>query len=390
MIVRRYSGKTADEALDVARRDLGPDVVVLLTKRLAGDPLGERVEVVVAVDAQSVRRREESGAFLRRGPQIVGVGAPSAPIQADAVAPRSEEERPSSDEPRPDSSSVDRLQARRARHAYGTPPPHYRIPLAQLLRERLEEQGVEEEVIHLFVREFGTTEPNVEDELTAAREILRRGLAKSLPIVGEMRPTKETRVLAFVGPTGVGKTTTIAKLAARTYLTEKRPVRLVTVDTYRIAGAEQLRTYGRILGVPCEVAMTPAALSEIVERARPGELVFLDTPGRSPTNRQQLIELRNLLDAVPRDETYLLVSGTTRSIDLWEIARGFYPLAPNRLIFTKLDEAANYGNIVNFTYHQRLPLSYFTTGQTVPDDIETASPDRLASLLLRTRRLFYC
>jgi flagellar biosynthesis protein FlhF len=226
--------------------------------------------------------------------------------------------------------------------------------------------------------------------MTAAREILRRGLAKSLPIAGEMRKKKSTSVVAFVGPTGVGKTTTIAKLAARAYLTDKRPVRLVTVDTYRIAGAEQLRTYARILGVPCDVVMTPAALCDVVDGAQPGELVFLDTPGRSPHNRQRLVELRHVLDAVERDETYLLVSGTTRSVDLWEVARGFHTLEPNRLIFTKLDEAANFGNIVNFAYRQQLPLSYFTTGQTVPDDIESVSPDRLASLLLRTRRLVYC
>lgn len=397
MIVRRYYGETVEEATEAARRDLGPHVVVLLTKRLSEDPTDRRVEVVVAVEAQSVRNHYEVE-FPPRPP----VRSRSTPSKAggEEVA-FSLRERSSVSEPlrepipqvgAPGTSSLERLRTQQARNAYGGSPTRsgYRPPMVQLLRERLEEQEVEEELIQLFVQELGPAEPEGEEELTVAREVLRRGLAKNLPIAEERHSKKKTTVLAFVGPTGVGKTTTIAKLAARAHLSERRPVRLVTVDTYRIAGAEQLKVYGRILGVPCHVAMTPVELSEIVSRAEPDELLFLDTPGRSPQNRSQLLELRNLLDAVERDETYLLVSGTTRNADLWEVVRGFHPLHPNRLIFTKLDEATTFGNIVNFTYRQRMPLAYFTTGQTVPDDIESVSPEKLARLLLRGRRSLFC
>lgn len=403
MIVRRYYGETVDEAMEAAKRDLGAHVVVLLTKRLSPDPSDERVELVVAVDAQNANLRDDTELIPRRDVrERRDVSHPlrgyatrhttASAIREEPPPPARQQQQPQAQVDAREGSSVERLRTERARNAYGGPPqrPQYRTPMTQLLRERLQEQEVDEEVIRLFVEELGGAEPDSDDDVSAAREVLRRGLAKSLPIAGEMRKKKGTSVVAFVGPTGVGKTTTIAKLAARAHLTDKRPVRLVTVDTYRIAGAEQLRTYARILGVPCDVVMTPAALSDAVDGAEPGELVFVDTPGRSPANRQQLVELRNVLDAVERDETYLLVSGTTRSVDLWEVARGFHALEPNRLIFTKLDEAANFGNIVNFSYRQRLPLSYFTTGQTVPDDIESVSPDRLASLLLRTRRLVYC
>lgn len=397
MIVRRYYGETVEEATEAARRDLGPHIVVLLRKRLSDDPTDRRVEVVVAVEAQNVRSRYEIDFPHKRH---VRSRSPSTSARGEAVALHLREESAVSEPFReavpqvgaPETSPLERLRVQQAQNAYGGSPARSRCcpPMLQFLRERLEEQEVEEELIQLFVRELGPTEPEGEEELTVIREVLRRGLAKALPIAGERRPKRERTVLAFVGPTGVGKTTTIAKLAARAHLLERRSVRLVTVDTYRIAGAEQLKVYARILGVPCDVATTPAELSEVVHAAEPGELLFLDTPGRSPQNRPQLLELRNLLDAVERHETYLLVSGTTRNIDLWEVMRGFHPLHPNRLIFTKLDEATTFGNIVNFTYRQRLPLAYFTTGQIVPDDIESVSPEGLARLLLRGRRPVFC
>ncbi|MBM3215310.1 flagellar biosynthesis protein FlhF [Candidatus Poribacteria bacterium] len=391
MIVRRYHGASTDEAVARAHEDLGALAVILLTKRTE---LG--VEVVAAVDT--------TAAGASRQPEATTVRTGDAPASARTEWTRTQLARarsgykssavraPQVDPDTTTSPVVARARREQAQRAYGVATPsetRTRTPAIQLLRDRLSEQEVEEAVIQTFIRELGESHLEPSANMDTVREAVRRGIDKHLKVAGEIRTQEASHLIAFVGPTGVGKTTTIAKLAARYHLQEKRPVRLVSVDTYRIAGADQLRTYARILGVPCDVAATPQGLAEIRQQAPRGEMLFLDTPGRSPRNSQQLAELRHLLDAAEPSETHLVVSSTTRLADLWEIARGFHALDPNRLIFTKLDESASYGNIVNFSYHQRLPLAYFTTGQTVPDDIEAASPDRLAQLLLRTRRLRY-
>ena len=190
------------------------------------------------------------------------------------------------------------------------------------------------------------------------------------------------RVVAFVGPTGVGKTTTIAKLAAYHHVVARRRVAILTVDTYRIGAVEQLRTYAEILDVPCEVAVTPGDVTMALGRHRDADLIFLDTTGRSPRNEMGIGELRPFLGAAKPTETHLLLAATGRISDLVETADRFRSLGVNRLGFTKLDETGSYGPLFNVSYLADLPLGYLTTGQEVPDDIEEASAERIAALVV--------
>jgi flagellar biosynthesis protein FlhF len=191
------------------------------------------------------------------------------------------------------------------------------------------------------------------------------------------------KVVALVGPTGVGKTTTVAKLAANFALREKYRVALITADTYRIAAVEQLKTYADLIGIPIEVVYTPKELRNALYQHQDKQLVLIDTAGRSPSNQPQMAELEALMAVDSSIEKQLVLSATTKFTEGLDAVRRFQDSNPQKYLFTKIDEACNLGTVFSLLYHAPKPLSYITTGQNVPDDIEPADPDRLTTLMLR-------
>jgi len=189
------------------------------------------------------------------------------------------------------------------------------------------------------------------------------------------------RVWALVGPTGVGKTTTIAKLAAYFSLKLARKVLLLTIDTYRIGAVDQLATYARILGLPLKVAASPRELKSCLEERGEQDLVLIDTAGRSPNNTGLLDELRDFLTISPIIGSHLVVSATTKEGDLKRIIAGFGRLPLEGYICTKLDETDEYLPLFNQLVPTRRPLTYFTHGQRVPEDLEQVTKARIARLL---------
>jgi flagellar biosynthesis protein FlhF len=216
-----------------------------------------------------------------------------------------------------------------------------------------------------------------------ARLFLRRVIADFIPVAPpiQLDPGK-TRVAALVGPTGVGKTTTLAKLAAFAQLKLKQKVALVTLDTYRMGAVDQLQQYAQILQVPLHVALTVEDLRSAFRFYQDRALVLIDTPGHSPKDTETLGQMRALLDELPEVETHLVLSATTKPRDLAEIAARYEPLHPTRLLFTKLDETSTYGPILSTLARVKLPLSYLGTGQEVPDALELATSRRVADLIL--------
>jgi flagellar biosynthesis protein FlhF len=195
------------------------------------------------------------------------------------------------------------------------------------------------------------------------------------------------KVVALVGPTGVGKTTTIAKLAANFRLRDGIRMGLVTVDTYRIAAVEQLRTYAEIIDLPMKVVTSPNEMSRALSELRGMDLVLIDTAGRSPKDEPRIQELRQLLDEAQVDETHLVLSLTSSTKSLEAGVDKFAAAGVTSLILTKLDEALGMGGLLSIARRVPLPISYVTTGQDVPDDIETASARRLSRLILGEDRL---
>lgn len=252
------------------------------------------------------------------------------------------------------------------------------------LREQLNRLGLEPPVIEDLIK-AGTTELTSEADFSAWLNYCKQLLAAKLMFSEPLKTGPDTRqqIIALIGPTGVGKTTTIAKLAAKISLFEKKKVGLVTIDTYRIAAVEHLKTYAEIMSLPVEVVYTPADLETAFANLSDYDVILIDTAGRSPRNQTMMEELRKFI-AAPEIETILLViSATTQYRDMLNIEQKFSRIAYTHLVFTKLDETGSLGPLVSLAWNCKRPISYLTTGQSVPDDIEVAKPDRLITDLFK-------
>jgi flagellar biosynthesis protein FlhF len=192
----------------------------------------------------------------------------------------------------------------------------------------------------------------------------------------------ESRVIALVGPTGVGKTTTIAKLAAFGALQAKAGVALITLDTYRIAAVEQLKTYAKIMEIPLHVALNVNELRQAIQFHQDKGLILIDSAGHGQHDEQGMENLRDMLGGQNDIETHLVLSATTKSSDLTDIVARFEALSPKYLVFTKLDETSSYGSLFNQIVRTKKPVSFLTMGQNVPEDFEFATKDLLAGLFL--------
>jgi flagellar biosynthesis protein FlhF len=185
-----------------------------------------------------------------------------------------------------------------------------------------------------------------------------------------------------VGPPGSGKTTCLVKLAVNYGLAARRPVLLLSMDTYRVAAAEQLRAYAAILGVGFQVLETVTALAQAIEENRGKELIFVDTPGLGLGETADFSRMAQFLSGRSDIDTQLVVSSSMKSADLSRVVDGFEVFRPQRLIFTKLDETGSFGAILNEAVRTGKPLSFFTGGQRIPEDLEAATKNRLAELIL--------
>jgi flagellar biosynthesis protein FlhF len=212
--------------------------------------------------------------------------------------------------------------------------------------------------------------------------MLQELAAREFRVSGPITPGRRQRAVALVGPTGVGKTTTIAKLAGQLRHAGGLNVAVITLDTYRIGAVAQMRIYADLLGIPLHVVRTPVEMRAALEAARGADIVLVDTTGRSPREPEGIALTRRLLREVPDVEVHLVTSATTKGVDLEEILRRFRPLDYRRVLVTKLDEVRTYGPLLGLALQHQLVISYLSTGQEVPDDLEAATPRRLASLLV--------
>jgi flagellar biosynthesis protein FlhF len=225
------------------------------------------------------------------------------------------------------------------------------------------------------------------EELTrpvAVRERLVAAIAARIPTADVVAAAVggRPRVIVLIGPTGVGKTTTIAKLAARFKLAQQKQVGLITIDTYRIAAVDQLKTYAQILEVPLRTVLRPGELDEALAAMAGLDVVLLDTAGRSPADAPRLRQMTTFLDAARPDEVHLVVSATAGRACAQRVLESFALLGANRWILSKLDEGETFGIAMNVAAATKTPLSFITTGQEVPDDIAAPSPGKLADLIV--------
>jgi flagellar biosynthesis protein FlhF len=264
-----------------------------------------------------------------------------------------------------------------------TPAGRNEIREMAILREALAEYGIEAEAAEAIEQiAWENLSPRQLQNPERLGEFFREAVQELIRIAEPFHTNrKQQRRIALIGPTGVGKTTTIAKLAASYLLHGGARTALVTIDTYRIAAVEQLKVYGEIMNLPVEVVITPEQLQEAFARHQDKDLILIDTAGRSPRDVPSLEELNRFLGPEAGTENHLVLAAPTRDSELQETVRRFGCLPLHSLIFTKLDECEQRGSLLNVPLRRNLPVSYLTNGQRVPEDLVVAEPAALAGFI---------
>ncbi len=377
------------EALEQVKRQLGKDAVILHTRAftkggvlgLGGRPM---VEITAARSVSDLPVYARTAKMPRRsGSQCAtaeGAASQMAPAATEPSLRREVASSALSAEMGALKSLVHEL-VRETRRARGPSLPDDLLDTYLRLAEAQVSEEIAEDLVSRVRDELG--EAGLRDR-EAARRRLAGYIESMLPTAGPIQVSTKggPTVIALVGATGVGKTTTIAKLAANFRLRENRKVGLITVDTYRIAAVEQLRTYAQIIDVPLEVVMTPTQLPASLERLSHCDVVLIDTAGRSQNDPVRMSELKAYLEQAKPHEVHLVLSSTSSQPVIDQVLERFSELDIDRVIFTKLDEAIGFGVILTSLQKVSAQLSYVTAGQDVPDDIEIGQASRVADLIL--------
>lgn len=407
MQIRKYEVFEIADALKAIKKELGPDAVILSTREIRKEGFGllsrTLIEVTAAVDPPSPMQQKKGAGAGGRGSEKEASKGVEGFDDLLQEAGRAERVDPAIgsvlEELRAVKESMEALRKSnlgmreelsglKGRFVFPFPQSPIRGPqseglhptLASIL-QRLVSNGVDQTVasdlLQMMKRKLGPDELWKEDFVeNYLKEMIKSMVQASVALE---RPKPGGRVVALIGPTGVGKTTTVAKLAAHQFR-KKGKVTMATLDTYRVGAVEQLKIYAKIIGAP--VVVSESRLREVVSNRQEGELVLIDTAGRSHLNSSQVEELHALTRIGTPVETHLVLSSNTRGRDLDEIIDRFSAVPIHYLLFTKTDETRNYGTLLTAMRKKGKPLSYLTTGQRVPEDIEVATPKRIADLVL--------
>lgn len=412
MIIKKYLAKTETQAIEMAKEDLGSNAVVMNIKKISPKGLAKlfmkgKVEVTAAIDENVEYRSAEKNVAKETAetprfiPDIVAddnaeVGKTDSIEEKLNSLQKMLEKQMTEKEDSQSTTEVEQKQkvpfSEKKEEAEKKEEPvskeEYKARACKdLIRKQMRQSEVEEEQIDAIMKEIDESLPKdaALDQILAAmyqKIILMLGQPYTLDQKQENK--KETKYVFFLGSTGVGKTTTIAKIASKLKLEKNKKVILATADTYRIAAVEQLKTYANILSVPLKVIYTPEELGEMKEEMEDYDICLIDTAGCSHRNKEQLKDIQKLLEQIPitSREVYLVLNAATKYRDLKEIADVYKELTDYSIIFTKLDETSSAGVMLNMRLYTKRPLSYVTWGQNVPDDIGKVDAQKIAKKLL--------
>jgi flagellar biosynthesis protein FlhF len=387
MKVRTFYAQSMQEAIRAIKQELGSDAVILSTRRVRkwGNAFGmlgsSALEVMAAIDEDGIDRDDRP--IERNGgtDAVQDDRASSTPSFAHNLEAALSPPAPA---PAHYAKFTRAVQSRDAGQDCGAGAPASLSKSLQGLYGDLIAQGIRQETAYDCLRQLQDTLRDPDRTMPHfTLQLLRGVLSSRLQSAGPLLAADECqKIVVFAGPSGVGKTTTIAKLAAHYRLEEKRSVAMVTIDNYRPAAVEQLRLYANVLGVELATASTGDEARDCLGRIGQAELVLVDTPGFNPRHEQPWHEWQAFTGLAHRLEVHLVVPATTRIQDIEAAIKRCADAPSLRLLFTKLDETAGYGSIFEAAHQCGIPLSYWGTGPRVPEDLAPAMPDRLIDLVL--------
>lgn len=449
MRVKKFQAKSMPEAMSMVKAELGDDAIILHSREtypgIMGFFLGRGIEVTAAVDVQGVQQKKEKAAQQQQPPQPVvedlppilspqkNLEKPSAGKKFDFKV---DDQSNVKEAPNPLLELSKKITDQNAKHAADQQKQNQPVESKTLSNLNLNPNSpkIEQRLIHLesqlskLTGMLETLSPSFAgggapcvppttreiynhlldqdvDEslaLSIATKIaesidenddiwtaLKSHLLDKVPVAPRIEleeNAKTPKIIMLVGPTGVGKTTTLAKISAQyRYALDnkfKPKIVFITADLYRLAAVEQLQKYTEILGVELEVTYSPEEVKQALQKHKDAHLILCDTAGTAQRNMPQISTLCSIVDAAQPSEVHLVLSSTTKYSDAIDIIEHFKDMRPSRLIFSKIDESTTYGTILNICMKYKIPISYLTTGQNVPEDIECARSERIAKLLL--------
>ena len=402
MTIKKFQGKTKEEAIALAKEEMGSSVVIMNVKEVRQKGIfgifkGSMYEVTAALEDDVMpqipfsipqpQKESNTSGFNAVADEEISLRDLTKDVEPVAVPPvkntaaASQELHAESQALKEAFAAVNEVMEKNGHK-----------PIAPLKESQAAQMVKEPEFRPLQSMDFVEEIPQERDEqshqffkiLYGLDYLISNVYQKMILKLGQPEvislSKKKPKVVFFIGPTGVGKTTTIAKIASRFKVEQEKKVALLTADTYRIAAAEQLRTYANILDTPLSIIYTPEDIGKEMEKFLDYDLVLVDTAGFSHKNDGQREDMKRLLENLPAQyerQIYLVLSATTKYKDLIEITDIYDEFCEFHLIFTKLDETSTYGNILNIKLHTGAQLSYVTTGQNVPDDIEVVDTQKL-------------
>ncbi len=380
MHIKSFKGPTVRDAIKAVKAELGGNALIINTKRISTG----LYEVIAAIDYDLTRPIDLTIPFSRSGgpssggmgsdgrrdagPEAQGSGAQLRPVDAQGDIPSIDAELRELRELKDFCQNIAAQSATEHSRVY------------KKMEEELISNGVDKRLARkMLVSAFNGTGKEKPDDEGAIKSCMRERILERIEVED---PLEKKSPIAFVGPAGVGKTTTIAKLAAVQALKKKKRVALLSMDTHRIAATEQLKVYGRIIGVPVEVARTPEELASLIAAHNDKDNILIDTAGRSQRSSAHMEELSALAALTPEVRFNLVLSAQTRDEALYDSIKGFSAVPYSSLTFTKLDEGPSYGQMLNTAILAKRPVAYLSSGQRVPEDIELASTERLLNLFM--------